>query len=89
MLSFAKIDDKKISGSDVAGYYGEQTVFSNRLLQLLSDCKLNKVIGGINGLPTSSFPIHNRLSGARACDMRVPSLRLQFVAQTLFQPLER
>lgn len=24
---FAKIDDKKISGSDVAGYYGEQTVF--------------------------------------------------------------
>ena len=22
---FAKIDDKKISGSDVAGYYGEQT----------------------------------------------------------------
>lgn len=24
---FAKIDDKKISGSDVAGYSGEQTVF--------------------------------------------------------------
>ena len=24
---FAKIDDKKISASDVAGYYGEQTVF--------------------------------------------------------------
>jgi hypothetical protein len=24
---FAKIDDKIISGSDVAGYYGEQTVF--------------------------------------------------------------
>lgn len=24
---FAKIDDKKISGSDVAGYYGEQTVY--------------------------------------------------------------
>ena len=26
-LLFAKIGDKKISGSDVAGYYGEQTVF--------------------------------------------------------------
>lgn len=24
---FANIDDKKISGSDVAGYSGEQTVF--------------------------------------------------------------
>lgn len=24
---FAKIDDKKISGNDVAGYSGEQTVF--------------------------------------------------------------
>ena len=27
LSAFAKIDDKKISGSDVAGYYGEQTVF--------------------------------------------------------------
>lgn len=27
LFLFANIDDKKISGSDVAGYYGEQTVF--------------------------------------------------------------
>lgn len=27
LFLFANIDDKKISGSDVAGYSGEQTVF--------------------------------------------------------------
>ena len=31
---FAKIDDKKISGSDVAGYYGEQTAVSYTHLTL-------------------------------------------------------
>ncbi len=27
LFLFANIDDKKISGSDVAGYYSEQTAF--------------------------------------------------------------
>ena len=51
---------------------------SEGLLLLLSDCKLNKVIERISALPASSFPTRNRLSRVPACDMPVPSLRLQF-----------
>ena len=59
------------------------------LLLLLSDCKLNKVIGWFSVPATSCFPTHNRLSEVRACDMPAPSLRLRFSVQVPFQPLER